>query len=324
MRSRRNLLLFPVTGLIAATLWTTMGSFSSAAGQEDDQPIVLERSSSAALRPSFDEPVFILVLGGDARTGNPQQVRTDSVQIVGINPAERKASIVGLPRDSLVRIPGRGMDKLAHAQYFAGSDGAVQTVEDLSGCRFDYRMLTSFQGFAGVGYRGGRGQGGIINDLGGVTMDIPSPGLTDPAALGRNLDPIPAGQQRLDGPQALAWSRSRKDANLRPRGDFDRSLAHGTLMAAVLAEMRRDFQRNPGTAFRNIAAARRSIRMNIGVTEALQLGLMALQIQPEDVTVIVADGSIGSHPTAGSIVNITQRGRTQLADVCTDAILDGS
>lgn len=319
MTSRRRLLLLPVAGLVSALLWTTLGSFSSASGQE--KPIVIERVSDGDHRPDLNEPIFILVLGGDARTGNPEQVRTDSVHIVALNPAEKKATIVGIPRDSYVEVPGHRRDKIAHAQYFTGNKGAVATVEGLSGCDFQYRMLTSFQGLAGNGYRTGKSEGGIINDIGGVTLDIPSPGLTDSAALGKTLDPIPPGKQRLDGPQALAWARARKDPNLRPQGDFDRSLSHGTLMVAVLAELRRDFSADPGTALRNLVAIRRYVKMNIPLGEALELGLLALEIDPDDVTNIVVDGEIGSAGGA-SIVQITQKGLNQLADVCTDGILN--
>jgi len=319
--ARRRLMLFPVGGLIGALLWTTMGSFSSASGQE--APIVIERVTEGDLRPSFDQPIFILVFGGDARTGNPEQVRTDSVHIVGINPEQRKATVVGIPRDAYVDIPGHRQDKIAHAQYFTGHDGAVATVERLSGCDFQYRMLTSFQGFAGIGYRAGTGRGGIINDIGGVTLNVPEPGLTDTAALGKTLDPIPPGEQLLDGPQALAWARSRKDPNLRPQGDFDRSRAQGTLMVAMLAELRRDFADDPGTALRNLVAIRRYVKMNIPLGEALELGLMTLEIAPEDVTNIVVDGEIGSAGGA-SIVRITQQGLNQLADVCTDGVLDNA
>ena len=319
MTSRRKLLLLPIGGLIGALLWTTLGSFSSASGQE--QPIVIERVSDAQLRPDFSGPVFILVLGGDARIGNPEQVRTDSVHIVAINPEQGKATVVGIPRDAYVEVPGHRRDKIAHAQYFTGNDGAVATVERLSGCDFQYRMLTSFQGFAGKGYRAGESTTGIINDIGGVTLNVPEPGLTDDAALGKNLDPIPPGRQKLDGEQALAWARSRKDPNLRRQGDFDRSLAQGTLMVAVLAELRNDFADDPGTALRNLVAIRRSVKMNIPLSEALELGLMAMEIHPDDVTNIVVDGEIGSAGGA-SIVRITQRGLNQLADVCTDGVLD--
>lgn len=320
MSPRRSLLALPAMALAAALLWTSV-SFDSASGQtEDGQPVVIERTHEGDLRPSFDEPIFVLVLGGDARNGNPERVRTDSIHIVGIDPASKRASVVGLPRDSLVSVPGRGNDKLTHATYFGGVEGAISAVEGISGCRFDYHMLTSFEGFGGERWaRDGTRGGGIINDLGGVTMDIPYR-LTDRFALGKK-DPIEQGKQRLTGAQALAWARSRYQ---RPNGDFDRSEAQGDIMIAVLRQLRSEFAESPGAALRALGAVRRNVRMNIGLDEAVRLGLMLLDIQPKNVTNIVVDGRIGSDPSAGSIVRITQTGRNQLTDVCTDGILDNN
>lgn len=322
MSARRRLLLMPAAGLVAALLWTTAGSFSTASGQEDGQPIMVERAHRGSLRPSFDRPIFILVLGSDSRSSNPAgaPARNDSIHIVAIDPKGLRATIVGVPRDSLIDIPGRGPDKAAHAMYFAGLDGAVRAFENVSGCQFDYRMLTAFEGFGGKGWQRAESRGGIINDIGGVTLNVPAGGFTDRFAFNRGRIPaLKAGPQVLTGSQALAWSRARY---ARPQGDFDRSRAQGTLMIAILRELRKDFAQNPGTALRALAAMRRNVRMNIGLDEALGLGLLTLQINPAKVTNIVVEGTIGSHPSAGSVVRITPEGLRQLTDVCTDGVLD--
>ena len=84
MSSRRKLLLFPVAGLIAALLWTTLGSFTSASGQTKTN--VIARAHAGEFAPSYSQPIFILMLGGDARSGNSTRVRTDSIHIVAIVP----------------------------------------------------------------------------------------------------------------------------------------------------------------------------------------------------------------------------------------------
>jgi len=322
MSPRRRLLLLPVATVVSALLWSTFGSFSSASGQTDEPTVTIDRTHDGDLRPSFDEPIFVLVVGGDDLRGNDAEgsVRSDSVHIVAIDPVSKKTSIVGLARDSFVNIPGRGNDKLAHALFFGGIEGVVTTVENVSGCRFDYHMLTSFEGFGGKNWnRNGTSGGGIINDIGGITMNVER-ALTDSFAL-KKVDPIQPGKQSFSGAQALAWARSRKDAS-RPGGDFDRSRAQGEIMVAVLRELRGDFAKDPGTALRALGAVRRNVRMNIGLTESIELGLLLLDIAPKNVTNIVVDGALDSDPRAGSIVRITQEGRNQLTDVCSDGVLD--
>ncbi len=317
MNARKGLLSMATVAVAAALAWTSLGTFDSASGQEE--PILIDRAHAGAHRPSFEDPIFLLVLGGDARSGNPERTRMDSIHIVSIVPGRNRASIVGIPRDSYVQSSqGYGMRKITDLGFLEGVDGFVRTVENLSGCTFDYTMLTSFDGFRGpVRVEDGRRQKqgpGLIDDIGGVTVKVPFP-LPNPAPV-----PLEAGTYRMNGNQAMSFVRNRTD---RSRGDFDRSLAQGTFMKAVLAEMRKDFAEDPGTTLRNIAAIRRHVRLNIPVGEAYRLGLMGLEIRPKRVKNIVLDGAIGSAGGA-SIVRITDRGRAQLVDVCADGLLDSN
>src|SRR5438477_837110 len=67
------------------------------------------------------KPFFILSLGSDARPGEPiTGERSDSIHIIGINPAKHRASILGFPRDSWVSIPGHGTNKINSALSYGG------------------------------------------------------------------------------------------------------------------------------------------------------------------------------------------------------------
>lgn len=304
MISRRRFLALGATGLAAAVTWTSLGTFSVASGKE--KPITIARAHTGERSPSFDKPIFLLMLGGDARRGNPQRVRADAIHLVGIDPVARKASIVGVPRDSYVDVPGRGKQKINAATYFGGPDLMVKAVERLSGCRFDYYTLTSFSGFRN-----------LVDEFGGITIDVKRR-LFETRFSKINLSP---GVQTLKGADALAYARAR---HVRPRGDFDRSVAQGELMVGALGDARKNYAAKPGTALRDLAVLRRHLTMNIPLDEALKLGLIALKIKPEDVTNIVVDGASETVPGAGSIVTISQLGRNQLVDVCTDGLLDQS
>jgi LCP family protein required for cell wall assembly len=297
---KAKLLTLTAVGVAAALLWTSVGSIRIATAQEGK--IVVQKAHKGSFGPSFSKPIFILTLGGDARSGNPDHVRTDSIHIVAIDPVNMKASILGIPRDSYVDIPGRGKHKINEAAYDGGPQLAVQTVENLSGCTFDYSTLTSFEDFRR-----------LVDEFGGITLDVPR-SMHETCCSRVNLN---KGVQHVEGDQALAFARDRHTV---PRGDFDRSLDQGLLMIAALAEARKDYTGDPGTALRNLAVLRRHLILNIPLTESIKLGLLALRLKPENVTNQVLDGANGK-AGAASIVQITQTGKNQLVDICSDGQL---
>lgn len=301
MSSRRKLLLFPIAGLIGALLWTLIGSFQSASGQTATS--VIARAHTGEYSPSFSRPIFILMLGGDGRTGNSENARTDSIHIVAIVPGTMHASILGIPRDSYVNIPGHGQNKINSASFFGGPQLTIQTVEQLTGCHFDYYTMTSFQGFTS-----------IVNDFGGITLRVTE---NTPPDHFSHYDFRQGVTYHLNGGNALAFAR---DRHTRPRGDFDRSLAQGKLIVAALAQQEANSKKDPGSLLRAMAAMYKNLRLDIPVTEALKLGLFVLKIKPADVTNAVMTGGIG---TAGgaSIVTVPPAARNQFVDICSDGQL---
>src|SRR5204863_6694988 len=115
------------------------GGGSSAGAQE--QPIAVIGHAHAGYTPALDgsKPIFILVLGSDSRPGTPvDRGLSDSIHIMAINFAKNQVTILGIPRDSWVPIPGRGSAKINSAMADGGPQLAIQTIESLTGIRFDY------------------------------------------------------------------------------------------------------------------------------------------------------------------------------------------
>ncbi|MEV5837946.1 LCP family protein [Nocardia sp. NPDC052112] len=167
-----------------------------------------------------------LLVGSDGRAGlTPDQEqelatggevgpeRTDTIMLVHI-PKSGSTTLVSLPRDSYVSIPGHGKDKLNAAFAFGGAPLLVQTVETATGVHIDHYAQIGFGGFAG-----------IVDTLGGIDVCVPK-AIDDPLA-GINLA---AGCQTLDGPQALGFVRSRATA----LADVDRMNNQRLFMAALL------------------------------------------------------------------------------------------
>jgi LCP family protein required for cell wall assembly len=152
-----------------------------------------------------------LATGGD--TGNG---RTDTMLLVHL-PAigsHTPTTLVSIPRDSYVPIPGDGRDKINAAFAMGGASLLVQTVEQATGLRLDHYAEVGFSGFAG-----------LVDALGGITV-CPTAPMNDPLA---GID-LPAGCQKLDGRDALGYVRSRDT----PRADLDRMVNQRQFMAAVL------------------------------------------------------------------------------------------
>jgi LCP family protein required for cell wall assembly len=123
-------------------------------------------------------------------------------------------TMVSIPRDSYVPIPGYGRDKINAAFAMGGAPLLAQTVEQATGMRLDHYAEIGFSGFAG-----------LVDALGGVTV-CPTAPIDDPLA---GID-LPAGCQNLDGRDALGYVRSRAT----PRADLDRMIDQRRFMSALL------------------------------------------------------------------------------------------
>lgn len=152
-----------------------------------------------------------LATGGDVGSG-----RTDTILLVHIPGllSGGHATMVSIPRDSYVDIPGHGMDKINAAFAYGGPSLLAQTVEQDTGLRLDHYAEIGFAGF-----------GDVVDALGGVQV-CPADPIDDPLA-GINL---PAGCQTLDGPDALGYVRTRAT----PRADLDRMIHQREFMSALL------------------------------------------------------------------------------------------
>ena len=71
----------------------------------------ITKTANADYTPAPGQPVFILAIGNDGRTGDTV-TRGDAIHLIGVNPTTRQASMLDLPRDTGLAIPGHGVDKV--------------------------------------------------------------------------------------------------------------------------------------------------------------------------------------------------------------------
>lgn len=209
--------LVAVTVTLGAATWVELSLQRTAVFTEyPDRPapgagtnwLLVGSDSREAMTP---EQQAQLSTGGDLGSG-----RTDTILLVhlsGIGSTE-PTTIVSIPRDSYVDIPGYGTDKINAAFAAGGPTLLTQTVEQATGLRLDHYVEIGFGGFAEV-----------VDGIGGVQM-CPEEPISDPLA---GID-LPAGCQHLDGSTALGYVRSRAT----PRADLDRMVHQRQFISAVL------------------------------------------------------------------------------------------
>jgi len=153
-----------------------------------------------------------LALGHDISGG-----RSDTIMLLHIPSNGTRPTLVSIPRDSYVQIPGNGYNKINAAYAIGGPKLLIQTVQNATGLHIDHYMGIGFGGLVDV-----------VNDVGGVTLCLPGP-MKDPKA-GLNLK---KGCQTLNGGQALSFVRTREF----PLGDLQREQDQRALLKSLLAKM---------------------------------------------------------------------------------------
>jgi LCP family protein required for cell wall assembly len=235
--------------------------------------------------------IFVLAIGNDARSGNPDRSLADAIHILGINTRTMKGGILNIPRDSWVNIPGQGSAKINEALFRGGPELLAHTVEAETGIRLDYWVMMGFEGFQG-----------LVQDLRGVEMNIPT-AHNDTGASGSVLS---AGMQKLQGYQALAYARARKSFS---GGDVARTTHQGDMLVALQRKLQTQTAKNPAALFRWIAATKRHARFDLRADEMFRLGILATQIDSKDignVTLPVSLGWVG----AASVVFISPQAKS--------------
>ncbi len=181
----------------------------------DDRPArpVAVPSASPSASPVPTGALNLLVLGSDSRSGAQNRklgggdsggARSDTAMVVHLDAGRSAATVVSIPRDTLVDrpscpLPSGGRTRASSGAMFntayelGGPVCAVKTVESFTGVRMDHYMEIDFSGFAR-----------LVDALGGVTVTTDTDIDDDKSHL--HLD---AGTHHLTGTQALGLARTR-------------------------------------------------------------------------------------------------------------------
>lgn len=179
-------------------------------------------------RPSAGAGSNFLLVGTDSRedltreerndlvTGHAEGARADTIMLLHL-PDSGGPTLVSIPRDSYVEIPGHGSNKINAAYATGGPSLLVDTVEQSTNLRIDGYLEVGFGGFVQV-----------VSTVGGVEMCLDKPVQDEKTRLD-----LPAGCQVLEGAEALNYVRMRYSD---PRGDLGRVERQREFLAALTRE----------------------------------------------------------------------------------------
>jgi LCP family protein required for cell wall assembly len=231
----------------------------------------------------------IIVLGTDQRPP-AEGWRTDTMILVSIDPEKKLVSMVSIPRDLYVAIPGFGKtrlnlaDNIGEAEYYPGGGPALlrATLENNLGLTFDRYVRIDFEGFLEV-----------VDILGGIDVDVRCPTelwVPNMKQWGEYLlyRTMPAGMQHMDGELALIYCRCRAHT---PVFDRDRRQRE-TLLAIRNRVLELGVPGLLPRLFDLLETMDEHVQTDLGPEEMIALAQLMPQIPPHNVSQYTLDLSV--------------------------------
>lgn len=154
---------------------------------------------------------YVLIVGSDARSGLAG-ARGDVMMLCRVDPDAGTVHLVSIPRDTMIILNGN-TEKINAAFAYGGAASAVNAVSKLAGVPITHFVEVGFEGVIDV-----------VDYVGGVWVNVPEPF----SGGGYYFD---AGEQLLNGEQALAYARQRYAFS---GGDFTRSQSQRQIVQGII------------------------------------------------------------------------------------------
>lgn len=260
-------------------------------------PALGKNVDPAKLNGEGDGRVNILLMGRGGE-GHDGADLTDTILVASVDPVNKKASILSIPRDLWVKNPSGGQSKInavyANAKNAvmagkktsdiknraekAGIDAVQTTVTNTVGIPIHYYVLVDFEAFVQA-----------VNTVGGVDIYVDP---SDDAGIvretlwdeltGKNytLD-VKAGNNHFDGQRALMYSRSRHTST---RGDFDRAERQRKMIIALKDKiMSAGTYSNPVKINQLISAFGSHVQSSLSTNELMRVYDIAKEIDSKTI-----------------------------------------
>ncbi len=248
--------------------------------------------------------ILLLGVGGPGHDGPDL---TDTILLASIDPVNNTTALLSIPRDLWVQIPGNGSQKINAAyawgkQYSTSKDVVNQkrdglklldqTLKSVIGMDINYHVVVDFQAFKEA-----------VNELGGVSIDVPET-LYDPTiAWENNNNPVIAqkGVQTMNGQQALLYARSRETSSDFARSDRQRAL----LLAISKKVLSLGTFSNPVKVSKLMNSFGNNVFTDLSVNDLSPLYSLASRIPSRDIVSLDLASSPGNLVNTGPVAGLS-------------------
>ena len=247
-------------------------------------------STTVTTGPGIEPPdsTDILVLGCDKHPDNSgEESRSDTVMLVHVDKEQGFLSILSLPRDLYVEIPGHGMNKLNAAYTLGGWELTEATVEQVTGIMVDKAVEVDFAAFSD-----------LTDALGGVYVDVDRRYYNQDADSSWETIKLSPGYQLLNGADALDFVRFRHDNE----SDFGRMLRQQRFINAMRAQALGWNLVSEGDDA--IKALMQNIYTNLSSNDILRLAWWGMRLDGSQIKQVSLIGDITNREINGSRASV--------------------
>ena len=227
-----------------------------------------DTNASSLAANTEDGMMNIALFGVDTRENNEESgTRSDAIMIMNVNPADQSVKLVSLMRDSYVDVPGYGSTKLCHAYGYGGPQLMMETLNENFDLHITEYMVVDFAQMAS-----------IIDAVGGVTVTLTEEEL---AETNKYIDEYcwendmpadeikEAGEQKLNGVQAMTYGRIRKGNT---GGDWQRTERQSVVLNQVFSRA----TSNPIRLLRFLHGLMPNIKSSMSKIDFVYMGLRTI------------------------------------------------
>ena len=217
---------------------------------------------SALVKAKDSDPFYMLLLGVDKdedRSENwgsdTSNFRADTIILARVDPKNKKITLISIPRDTMVDMGADGKQKINAAYSLGGAANMVKVVSKFANVNISHYAEVDFESFTK-----------IVDSIGGVDVNLPQP-VKDVQYAGIDL---PAGEQTLNGEQALGLSRSRHAYDDYGGGDFYRAANQRMILMAIAKKV---LKLDPAAMASAVSQIADSVTTDMSVTDIVGLAL---------------------------------------------------
>lgn len=234
-KKRRNRTILIICIIIAALVLVGIIVFGilrdseepeAPAAAQPTKEIVVYGDEYYGIDPEVDKALQdyrnVVLFGIDTKTIERQEGhRSDGIIILSFNKKTDDVKIFSIYRDTYLKIDDQNYDKINHAYAFGGMDQSIKALNRNLDLNIREGMALTWESIAN-----------LVDNIGGVEINILDSEISTLNSSLSDADKIAStGRQKLNGTQAVAYSRMRYDS---ARGDFRRNERMQDVLIAAL------------------------------------------------------------------------------------------